>query len=56
MTENPLVKALDRLTRIALAHGTAYCRVTWDADKQVFNFTSLLPEHVTVHYGEKKHD
>lgn len=56
MTKNPLIKVMERLTQMAQMHGTAYCKITWDADKEVFNFTPLLKEHVEVHYGEKKHD
>lgn len=56
MTENPVLKVLARLTRMAEMHGEAYCRVTWDPENEIFNFTPLLKEHVDVHYGARKHD
>lgn len=56
MTDNPLLKVIERMAGMARLHGTAFCRVTWDADNEVYNFNIILPEHVTVHYDEKEHD
>lgn len=56
MTDNPIAKVIDRLASMAMLRGTAYCRVNYDADTEMFNFTPLLPEHVKVDYSEKKDD
>lgn len=53
---NPLFKIIERVTNMARLHGTAFCRVTWDAEKEIFNFSPILPEHVIVTYDEVKHD
>lgn len=55
MIENPLIEVIERMTRVARMHGIAFVKITWDAETEMFNFTVLLNEYVTVHYGEK-HD
>lgn len=55
MTENPLIKAIERLTRLAERDGTAFCKVTWDKDRETFNFTAIPKDFVEVSY-EKSHD
>lgn len=56
MTDNPMIKVLERISQMAQLHGTVYCKITWDPDKEEFNFAFLLKEYVEVHYRGKAHD
>lgn len=56
MTDNPLVKVLERMTGMARLHGKAFCKITWDPIKEEYNFSVILPEHIIVTYEGKAHD
>lgn len=55
MTDNPIEKVLQRTLNMAMLHGIGFLKVSYDADKQEFLFTNILPEFITVSY-EKSHD
>lgn len=52
--DNAIQKVVERTIGMALIHGTAFVKVTYDANNDQFLFNVLLPEHVTISY-EKPH-
>lgn len=53
MEKNPLVVVLERIVNVSMMYGTAFVKVTWDSDNNIFNFSVIPPEHVTVKYEKK---
>lgn len=53
MADDRIIRVLERMINMAQMHGTSFCKVVYNPQRDEFLFNVILPEHIIVKYEKQ---